>query len=92
MGRLISLNHTRLDIAFVVGKLSQHVHNPREIHLQAAHKVLVYLKGMVGQRLLFKQHNNLHVEIFINVDFVGYIVDRRSTFGYYIFLGNNLVL
>ncbi|RVX05719.1 Retrovirus-related Pol polyprotein from transposon RE1 [Vitis vinifera] len=36
VGRLISLSHIRPDIAYVVSVISQFMHNPKEVHLQAA--------------------------------------------------------
>ena len=37
VGKLIYLFHTRPDIAYAVGVVSRFMHNPKEIHLQAAH-------------------------------------------------------
>ena len=35
VSKLIYLSHTRLDIAFVVSMVSQHMHSPKEAHLEA---------------------------------------------------------
>lgn len=45
IGRLLYLTITRVDITFAVHKLSQFLSAPTDVHLQAAHKVLRYLKG-----------------------------------------------
>ena len=60
-------------------------------HMQAAHRVLWYLKGTVGRGLLFRRYNALRLEVYTYADYAGSLVDRRSTFGYYIFLGGNLI-
>jgi hypothetical protein len=53
VGRLIYLTITRLDLAFSVQILSQFVDKPRQPHLEAAHRVLRYLKNSPAQGLLF---------------------------------------
>ena len=51
MGRLMYLAITRPDIAYTLTKLCQYSDAPRDAHLKAAHKLLCYLKGTVGQGL-----------------------------------------
>ena len=91
IGRLIHLNHTRPDIAYVVGLLSQFMKDPRESHWQAAHRLLAYLKGTSGHGLFFKRHGGLKLEVFTDADFGGSMIDRSSTSAYCSFLGGNLV-
>jgi DNA-binding protein len=54
VGKLIYLSHTQPNIAYVVSVINQFMHNPKEVHLQAAHRVLQYLKGRLGKGILFK--------------------------------------
>ena len=63
----------------------------QETHLQATYRVLHYLKGNPRKGILFKKNDTLTLEAYIDVDYVGSIVDRRSTTGYCTFLGGNLV-
>lgn len=49
IGRLLYLTITRPDITFAVHQLSQFISAPSDIHLQAAHKVLRYIKSNPGQ-------------------------------------------
>ncbi|RDX65732.1 hypothetical protein CR513_55583, partial [Mucuna pruriens] len=44
-----------------------------------------------GKGLLFKKEGTLSMEIYTDVDYAGSVVDRRSTSGYCMFLGGNLV-
>ena len=53
VGKLLHLTHTRLDISFFVNLLSQFMHKPHEIHRQAPHQVLAYLKGCQGKVCCF---------------------------------------
>jgi len=41
--------------------------------------------------LLFKKGENIYVKVYNNADYAISIVDRRSTIGYCMFLGGNMV-
>ena len=90
-GKLIYLSHTRPDIAYPVSVISQFMHEPRQPHLNAVYRILHYLKGCPGKGILFRRGSKLTIEAFTDADYVGSIVDRRSTSGYCMFLGGNLV-
>ena len=88
--RLIYLAHTRPDIGYSVSVINQFMHDPREPHLQVVYRVLHYLKGNPGKGILFK-NNILALEAYTDADYVGFLVDQRSTTGYCTFLGGNLL-
>ena len=91
VGRLIYLAHTRPDIAFAVSLVSQFMHSPYEQHLEAAYRILRYLKSCPGKGLLFKKGDNRTVEAFTDADYAGSVTDRRSTAGYCTYVWGNLV-
>ncbi|KAG8479954.1 hypothetical protein CXB51_025047 [Gossypium anomalum] len=91
VGKLIYLSHTRPDIAFGVSVISQFMHAPREKHLEAAYRILRYLKGTPGKGLHFKKDVNRSIEIYIDADWAGAVNDRRSTSGYCSYVWGNLV-
>ncbi|CAA7391001.1 unnamed protein product [Spirodela intermedia] len=91
VGKLIYLSHTRPDIAYSVGVLSQYMHDPREVHHQVAQRVLPYLKGTIGMGILFKRGDSLTVSICTDADYAGSVDDRCSTTGYCCLIGRNLV-
>ena len=89
--RLIYVAHTRPNIAYLVSVISQFMHDPREIHLQATYRILHYLKAHPRKGILFKKTSNITLAIYTDADFAGSPLDKRSTTGYYTFLGRNLV-
>ena len=91
VGKLIYLSHTRPDIAFAVSVVSQFMHSPRESHQEVVLRILRYLKSAPRKGMLVTKHNHLRVEAYTDADWAGSITDRRSTSGYYTFVGSNLV-
>ncbi|CAL9029011.1 unnamed protein product, partial [Prunus brigantina] len=91
VGRLIYLSHTRPDIAYAVSVVSQFMHSPSEIHMEAVMRILQYLKSAPGKGLMFSKHGHLEIEGFTDADWAGNRTDRRSTSGYFTFVGGNLV-
>jgi hypothetical protein len=92
VGKLIYLSHTRLDIAYAVSVVSQFMHNPSKSHMEAVTRILQYLKSSPGKGLMFsKNDNQLKVDGYTDADWAGNITDRKSTSGYFTFVGGNLV-
>ncbi|RVW25376.1 Retrovirus-related Pol polyprotein from transposon RE1 [Vitis vinifera] len=86
----IFISQQKPNRAYVVGVVSQFMHNPN-VHLRAAHRILQYLKGALGNEVSFKRSNELTLEACMDVDYARSIDDRRLTSSYCKFLGGNLV-
>jgi transposase InsO family protein len=91
VGKLIYLSHTRPDIAYAVNVVSQFMHDPKKPHMDAVERILRYLKSAPGKGLLFSNHGQLKVEGYTDADWAGSADDRKSTAGYFTFVGGNLV-
>jgi len=91
MGRLIYLTITRSDIMYSVHVLSRFMHAPRKPHMEAALRVLRYLKGTLGQGLFLSSQNGMSLQAFCYSDWVGCPMTGRSTTCYCVFLGSLLV-
>jgi hypothetical protein len=91
VGKLIYLSHTRPDIAYAVGVVSQFMHCPSEEHMEAVTRILKYLKSSPGKGLIFSKNGNLEVKGYTDADWAGNCLDRKSTSGYFTFVGGNLV-
>ncbi|KAJ8773867.1 hypothetical protein K2173_008330 [Erythroxylum novogranatense] len=91
IGKLLYLTTTRPDISFAVQQLSQFMTSPTTSHLQAAHRVLRYLKQSPGQGLFFRRNSPLKICAFSDSDWGTCPDSRKSITGYCIFLGSSLI-
>jgi len=73
-GRLIYLSHIIFDIAFGVSSTSQFMHQQKEAHLQAALRIVQYLKGTLRRGIFYSRNNNISLEAYIGVDYVGWLL------------------
>ncbi|XP_038982127.1 uncharacterized mitochondrial protein AtMg00810-like [Phoenix dactylifera] len=89
-GSLQYLTVTRPDISYAVNYLCQFMHSPKISHFQLLKRVLRYIKGTLHHSLHF-QSGPLVLSAFCDSDWAGDSIDRRSTSGFCIFLGSNLI-
>jgi Reverse transcriptase (RNA-dependent DNA polymerase) len=91
VGRLIYLSHTRPDKSFAVNVVSRYMHDPREGHMDAVYQILRYLKNAPGKGLIFRKNVHLNIEGYCDSDWASCPDDRKSTSGYCMFVGGNLI-
>ncbi|PNX83829.1 beta-galactosidase [Trifolium pratense] len=92
VGKLMYLAHTRPDLAYALSIVSQFMHNPCEQHMNAVMHILRYLKSAPGKGILFtKNEKHEDIDVYTDADWAGALDDRRSTSGYFSFVGGNLV-
>ena len=71
--------------------VSQFMHSLVQEYFDVVYSVMGYLKGTLGNRLLFENHGHLQVEVFIDADWPRNVIDKKSTSNYYSFVRGNLV-
>ena len=86
VGALQYLTFTRLDLAFSVHQLCQFMSHPTTIHLEAAKRVLRYLRGTLYHGISFSP-GPLTLTAFLNADQAGDPFEHRSTTSLLVFLG-----
>jgi hypothetical protein len=59
--------------------------------MEVVYRILRYLKGTPGRGLWFKKSGHLDLEGYCDADWASSRDDRRSTTGYCVFVGGNLV-
>jgi hypothetical protein len=91
VGALQYLTLTRPDISFAVNKVCQFLHAPTEVHWSAVKRILRYVRSNTKIGLKISRCKSLLVSGFSDADWAGSPDDRRSTGGFAIFLGSNLV-
>ncbi|XP_035540055.1 uncharacterized mitochondrial protein AtMg00810-like [Juglans regia] len=92
VGTLQYLTITRLDIAHAVNSVSQFLHAPIEDHFLAVKCILLYVRGTIHFDLTFCPSSSLGALVaYFDANWAGYPDTRRSTSGYSIYLGDNLV-
>ncbi|XP_031283676.1 secreted RxLR effector protein 161-like [Pistacia vera] len=82
---------TRPDISFAVQTLSQYMQSPKQSHLEAALRVIRYVKKEPALGLLMSAKSTKELVAFCDSDWASCAVSRKSVSGYCIKMGDSLL-
>jgi hypothetical protein len=91
VGRLLYLSLTRPDLVYSIQVLSQFMSQPQQPHLDAAHKVLHYIKSAPSRGLFFSASSDFKLKAFYDANWATCPDTRKSVTGFCLFLGDSLI-
>ncbi|GKB64991.1 ribonuclease H-like domain-containing protein [Tanacetum coccineum] len=90
-GALQYLTFTRPDISYAVQQICLYMHDPRDPHFSALKRILRYVRGTINHGLQLHVSSTSQLTTYTDADWASCPVTRRSTSGYCVFLGDNLL-
>lgn len=90
-GALQYLTFTRPDLSYSVQRVCLYMHDPRDPHFTTLKRILRYLRGTTDHGLQLHVSSTTQLTAYTDADWAGCPVTRRSTSGYCVFLGDNLL-
>ena len=91
LGKLNYVTITCPDIFFAVSVVSQFLNAPCEEHWNAIIRILKYIKSSPRKGLLYDSNSDTKVVCYSDADWTGFPSDKRSTSGYCVSIGGNLI-
>lgn len=91
VGALQYYTLTRLDLSFVVNKACQFFHAPTTVHWNLVKRILRYLSSTRSLGLSITSSGPFSLTCYINADWDNCPEDRRSTNGFCVFLGDDVI-
>lgn len=90
IGSLLYLCASRPDISFSVSACARFQANPKETHLAAVKRIIMYVRGTVNYGLWYTRSSSCAITGYTDADWAGNIDTRKSTSGGCFFVGNNM--
>jgi hypothetical protein len=91
VGALQYLTFRRPDISYSINRVCQYFHAPTTYHLTVVKCILHFLKHTLGMGVNIRHSSSTMVSAFSDADWAGCTDDRKSTGGFAVFLGPNLI-
>ncbi|XP_068475182.1 uncharacterized mitochondrial protein AtMg00810-like [Phaseolus vulgaris] len=92
VGALQYMLITRPKLSYVVNKVCQYMHSPQDHHWKAVKRILRYLAGTRTHGLIIQQCSSPTIRAFSDADWGGDANNRKSTMGYCVFYGRNIIV
>lgn len=90
-GALQYLTTTRPDIQYAVQQICLYMHDLREPHFHALKRILRYIKETIDHGLHLTKSSSTTLTAYTDTDWTGCLNIRRSTSGFCVYLGDNLI-
>ncbi|XP_071689056.1 uncharacterized mitochondrial protein AtMg00810-like [Rutidosis leptorrhynchoides] len=90
-GALQYLTFTRPDILYSVQQICLHMHNPHDTHMAELKRILKYVQGTIDYGLHMTKTSTTSLIAYTDADWAGCPDTRKSTSGYCVYLGDNLI-
>nr|GEX53183.1 ribonuclease H-like domain-containing protein [Tanacetum cinerariifolium] len=90
-GSLQYLTFTRPDITYAMQQVCLYMHDQRDPHFSALKRILRYVQGTLDYGLQLFSSTTDSLIAYSDAGWAGCSTTRRSTLGYCVFLGNNLL-
>ncbi|XP_071708801.1 uncharacterized mitochondrial protein AtMg00810-like [Rutidosis leptorrhynchoides] len=91
IGALQYLTFTGPDISYAIQQICLHMHAPHEAHMLTLKRIIRYIKGTISHGIVITKSPSHSLVSYTDVDWAGCLDTRRSTSGYCVYLGDNLI-
>ncbi|XP_021989264.1 uncharacterized mitochondrial protein AtMg00810-like [Helianthus annuus] len=91
VGALQYLTFTRPDISYAVQQVCLFMHEPRDPHFAFMKRIIRYIQGTIDYGIRIIKSASCSLIAYFDADWGGCSDSRRSTSGYCVFLGDNLI-
>lgn len=91
IGKLLYLTMTRPDIAYAIQNLSQFMHSPKKSHMEAALRVVRYLKNASGLGIILSSEVSHALTVYCDTDWTTCSMTKKSVSGFVVKLGDSLI-
>ncbi|GKC09478.1 ribonuclease H-like domain-containing protein [Tanacetum coccineum] len=82
---------SKLGLSYAVIQVYLYMHDPRDPHFTALKRIFCYVRGTLDYGLQLHVSSTTQLSAYTDADWAGCPVTRRSTSGYCVFLGDNLL-
>ena len=86
VSKLNYLTITQPDISFPISVVSRFLQSPHDSHWDVAVHILCYVKGTLGQGVLYENRGHTQIVGYSDGDWAGLPTNRCSTSGYCVFI------